>query len=33
LPLLYNAAKFNATGGEVQCRRAYFRFCFTTIPD
>ncbi len=25
LPLLYNAAKFNATVGEVQCRRACFR--------
>jgi hypothetical protein len=30
---MYNAAKFNATVGEVQCRRAYFRSCFTTIPD
>jgi hypothetical protein len=29
---MYNAAKFNATVGEVQCRRAFFRFCFTTIP-
>jgi hypothetical protein len=29
---MYNAAKFNATGGEVWCRRAFFRFCFTTIP-
>jgi hypothetical protein len=29
---MYNAAKFNATVGEVQCRRACFRFCFTTIP-
>ena len=29
---MYNVAKLNATGGEVQCRRVYFRFCFTTIP-